>query len=127
MLYEERVAQFRWQIPEEFNFAWDVIDAYAEDRSRLAMIRSTDGGRTWSEAALQEPVLSRAHTRFRWTWTWDGSDAILQSRCTDETGYVQPARAALTAVRGVNSNYHNNAIQSWNVAADGAVTNGNAA
>jgi sulfane dehydrogenase subunit SoxC len=97
-------------------------------RGRITRVEiSADGGRTWSEAALQEPVLSRAHTRFRWKWTWDGDDAILQSRCTDETGYVQPPRAALTAVRGVNSNYHNNAIQSWKIAADGSVTNGNAA
>jgi sulfane dehydrogenase subunit SoxC len=47
------------------------------------------------------------------------------SRVTDDTGYVQPARADLTAVRGLNSNYHNNAIQWWNVGADGTVTNGN--
>jgi len=44
MLYEERVAQFRWQIPEEFNFAWDVVDAYAEDRSRLAMVWESEAG-----------------------------------------------------------------------------------
>ena len=44
MLYEERVSQFRWQIPEEFNFAWDVIDAYAEDRSRLALVWESETG-----------------------------------------------------------------------------------
>jgi acyl-coenzyme A synthetase/AMP-(fatty) acid ligase len=44
MLYEERVAQFRWQIPEEFNFAWDVIDAYAQDRSRLALVWENEAG-----------------------------------------------------------------------------------
>jgi sulfane dehydrogenase subunit SoxC len=87
---------------------------------------STDAGRTWQEAALQAPVLQRAHTRFRWSWSWNGADAVLQSRCTDETGYVQPSRLDLVAVRGVNSNYHNNAIQSWKVGTDGSVTNGNA-
>ena len=44
MLYEDRVATFRWQIPEEFNFAWDVIDAYAEDRSRLALVWENEAG-----------------------------------------------------------------------------------
>src|SRR5262245_6703746 len=44
MLYEDRVAQFRWQVPEEFNFAWDVIDAYAEDRGRLALVWENEAG-----------------------------------------------------------------------------------
>jgi len=87
---------------------------------------STDGGVTWNRATLQEPVLPRAHTRFTWSWRWDGRATMLASRAVDDTGYVQPARADLVAVRGLNSNYHNNAIQQWNVAADGAITNGNA-
>ena len=44
MLYEDRVAQFRWQVPDEFNFAWDVIDAYAEDRGRLALVWENEEG-----------------------------------------------------------------------------------
>jgi acetyl-CoA synthetase len=44
MLYEDRVAQFRWQVPDEFNFAWDVVDAYAEDRSRLALVWENEAG-----------------------------------------------------------------------------------
>src|SRR5207247_820500 len=32
---------------------------------------STDGGATWHDAALQEPVLARAHTRFDFSWHWD--------------------------------------------------------
>lgn len=84
---------------------------------------STDGGLTWTPAQLQEPVLSHCHTRFRFRWRWNGEEAILQSRCTDETGYVQPTRAALIAARGIHSAYHYNAIQSWKVAADGEVTN----
>jgi len=84
---------------------------------------STDGGRNWREAALQEPVLNRALTRFRLPWQWDGSPAILQSRALDESGYVQPTRAQLVAQRGLNSNYHYNAIQSWSVAANGEISN----
>jgi sulfane dehydrogenase subunit SoxC len=82
---------------------------------------STDSGRTWREAALQEPVLHRALTRFRLPWKWDGGAATLQSRAMDETGYVQPTRAQIVARRGYNSRYHYNAIQSWGVAANGEV------
>ena len=84
---------------------------------------STDGGTTWRDARLQEPVLPCAHTRFRLDWRWDGREAVLQARCTDETGYVQPTLAALVQVRGLNSIYFNNAIQSWQVAPDGRVHN----
>jgi sulfane dehydrogenase subunit SoxC len=84
---------------------------------------STDGGMTWRDARLQEPVLPLAHTRFRLDWRWDGREAVLQSRCTDATGYVQPTLAELVRVRGLNSDYFNNAIQSWKVAADGSVHN----
>lgn len=44
MTYEERIARFRWQIPEEFNFAWDIVDTYAEDRSRLALVWESESG-----------------------------------------------------------------------------------
>jgi sulfane dehydrogenase subunit SoxC len=84
---------------------------------------STDAGKTWRDASLQEPVLPFAHTRFRLDWRWQGSEAVLQSRCTDETGYVQPTLADLASVRGLNSKYFNNAIQSWKVASDGSVSN----
>jgi sulfane dehydrogenase subunit SoxC len=84
---------------------------------------SADGGRTWRVANLQAPVLPRAHTRFRLDWRWDGREAVLQSRCADETGYVQPTRVELARVRGLNSRFFNNAIQSWKVAADGSVHN----
>ncbi len=84
---------------------------------------SADGGKSWKPAQLQEPVLRFAHARFRFPWKWDGQEAILQSRCTDETGYVQPRLADLVKIRGVNSVYHLNAIQSWKVAVGGEVSN----
>jgi sulfane dehydrogenase subunit SoxC len=93
-------------------------------RGRITQVEvSTDGGQSWQQAELQDPILSKCHTRFRFPWRWNGEDVILQSRCVDETGYVQPGRAALVAVRGVNSVYHYNAIQSWKIAADGQVGN----
>src|SRR5262245_17789543 len=88
---------------------------------------TTDGGATWKRAELQAPVLARAHTRFRYLWTWNGGETPVASRCTDDTGYTQPAIAELVKVRGVNSNYHNNGIQAWKVASDGTITNGNSA
>jgi sulfane dehydrogenase subunit SoxC len=84
---------------------------------------SADAGGTWREAELQTPVLRFAHTRFRLPWRWDGREAILQSRCTDERGDVQPTHAELVKARGLNSVYHLNHIQSWKVASDGSVHN----
>ena len=74
-------------------------------------------------ASLQEPVLPKAHVRFRFPWHWDGTEAIIESRATDQTGYVQPTKAFLTATEGVGPTYHYNGIQSWKVAADGSVSN----
>ena len=93
-------------------------------RGRVRRVEvSTDGGRSWAEAQLQDPVLPLAHTRFRFDWVWDGSETTLASRCIDETGDVQPTRAALIAVRGTQSSYHNNAIQAWRIRPDGGVEN----
>ena len=100
---------------------------------------STDGGRTWKDAQLQEPVLPKAQTRFRLDWNWDGGETVLQSRCTDELGQIQPtlteyARTVLGPkarpyppgypgdVEGLS--YGNcNAIQPWKVMRDGSVHN----
>ena len=84
---------------------------------------SMDGGVNWVEAALQGPILSKCLTRFTLPWNWNGEQVILQSRATDETGYVQPSISELRAVRGTRSIYHNNAIQSWRVDQGGEVSN----
>jgi sulfane dehydrogenase subunit SoxC len=86
---------------------------------------SVDGGNNWAEATLQEPILTRALTRFRHPWRWNGKPTVLESRAVDETGYVQPTFAQLLAQRGDNSFYHNNAVQPWRVAQNGEVTNAN--
>ena len=91
-------------------------------RGRVVSVEvSTDGGQTWREAALQTPILPQCHTRFRLGWRWPGHETLILSRCTDETGYVQPTKDALVAVRGRHSTYHNNAIHSWKVKSDGQV------
>src|SRR5206468_6156531 len=61
---------------------------------------SADGGRSWAEAALQGPVMSKAFTRFRMPWRWSGAPVILQSRAWDDQGNFQPTRAAFVAERG---------------------------
>jgi sulfane dehydrogenase subunit SoxC len=84
---------------------------------------SADGGASWTEAALSESVLPKALTRFRLPWRWNGGSAVLMSRAIDETGAVQPTRAALIGERGVNYRYHYHAIQSWGVTGEGAISN----
>ena len=83
---------------------------------------SADGGRSWAEAALQEPVLPRCLTRFRAAWKWSGDPAVLKSRAIDEAGNVQPERTALVGQRGSNGYFHCNAIAAWGVDDDGSVT-----
>ena len=92
-------------------------------RGRITRVEiSVDGGRTWRDSALQEPRLDKAFTRFRLAWHWDRSETELQSRATDETGYVQPAREALIAARGLHSEYHYNGIKIWKLSPDGSVS-----
>ena len=99
---------------------------------RIAKVMvSADGGRSWAQAALQEPVLPKAFTRFRMVWRWDGGPATLQSRAWDEAGNSQPTRAEFVAQRGqlksvppivAFPNQHFNAITSWAVDTTGQVS-----
>jgi sulfane dehydrogenase subunit SoxC len=84
---------------------------------------SADGGASWADAALTPPVLSKALTRFRLPWRWNGQPATLLSRATDERGRAQPARAAWLAQYAPGQTYHFNAIVGWSVAANGEVRN----
>ncbi len=96
---------------------------------------STNAGQTWKDAELQGPVHSKAHTRFRLAWNWNGEECVLQSRCTDERGQVQPTLAQLGKIWGVGVEYFQsmspatadmgnfNAVQPWEITADGSVLN----
>jgi sulfane dehydrogenase subunit SoxC len=93
---------------------------------------SVDGGKTWKEARIDGAVHAKAHTRFNLDWAWDGQEAMLMSRTTDETGDVQPSLAELTQHWGMQladwkkpdrpRAIHMNAIQPWKVARDGSIT-----
>ncbi|TNF20063.1 MAG: sulfite dehydrogenase [Rhodobacteraceae bacterium] len=84
---------------------------------------SRDGGMTWETARLANEGENKALTRFYLDTTWAGEEMLLQSRAMDETGYVQPTKAQLREVRGENSIYHNNCIQTWHVKANGEAEN----
>ncbi len=92
-------------------------------RGKIAKVEvSADGGKSWAEAHLQDPVMSQCFTRFRSPWAWDGKAAILKSRATDETGYVQPERDVLVKERGREGYFHYNAIVCWAVDEEGAIS-----
>ena len=74
--------------------------AYSGNGRIAKVMVSADGGKSWAQAALQEPVNPKAFTRFRVPWRWDGGPAVLQSRAWDEAGNVQPTRAEIIARRG---------------------------
>jgi sulfane dehydrogenase subunit SoxC len=83
---------------------------------------STDGGATWAAASLQGEERPKSFVRFRLPWEWTGKSALLQSRASDEKGRVQPTRKDWSARYAPDMRYHNNAMASWAVAADGKVT-----
>ena len=84
---------------------------------------SVDGGKNWVPARLAAPGTDKALTRFYLDYNWDGSEMLLQARAKDSTGYVQPSKAQLRDVRGENSIYHNNCIQTWWIKENGEAEN----
>lgn len=84
---------------------------------------SLDGGRNWRTAKIDGPIYDKSCVRFYYEHAWNGEPLLLQSRAMDDTGYVQPSKDALRKIRGLNSIYHNNGIQTWAVKADGEVEN----
>ena len=82
-----------------------------------------DGGKNWYHARIDGPSFDKAVHRFYFDFEWDGNPLLIQSRAIDSTGYIQPTKDELRAVRGENSIYHNNGIQTWHVRAPGEVEN----
>ena len=114
--YPARLVKDRWT--QISGLAWT-------GRGRIVRVDvSTDGGRTWTEAELQEPVQAKALTRFSHLWRWDGKPTVMMSRAIDETGYVQPTYRQFAQGRGLGTDYHFNCIRSWAVRAGGEVVFG---
>ncbi len=104
--------------------------AYSGNGRVSRVMVSADAGKTWAQAAMQEPVLSKAFTRFRIPLRWDGGSAILQSRAWDDAGSVQPTRAQIIAERGEGKDVrpvtafvsqHYNGPTSWGIKSGGEV------
>jgi sulfane dehydrogenase subunit SoxC len=113
------------QMPLNHKSGFTVLSGLAwSGRGKIARVDvSLDGGRNWRTARLDGPVWEKALTRFYFEFDWDGRELLLQSRAMDETGYVQPTKTELRKVRGVNSIYHNNGIQTWHLHKNGEVEN----
>ena len=105
--------------------------AYSGNGRISKVMVSADGGKSWGQAALQEPVHAKAFTRFRVPWRWDGGPAILQSRAWDEAGNMQPTRDQIIAHRGETKtavstvtafpSQHYNGPTSWGIERNGEV------
>ncbi len=92
---------------------------------------STDGGGHWQKAIIHGPALPIAHTRFSMDWNWNGKEATIMSRCTDDKGQVQPTAAELAKSAGVTidqvltrdyqqpGQWH--VVFPWKIASDGSV------
>lgn len=110
--------------PLSIEKGWIEIRGLAwSGRGKIVTVEvSTDAGKTWYTARLQEPVLDKAHTAFRYLWQWNGENTEIMSRATDETGYTQPTMQQLIAARGSSmGGYHLNPVTAWVVRRDGSV------
>lgn len=109
--------------PAHVEKGWIEIRGLAwSGRGRITAVEvSTDNGKHWHQAKLQEPVLDKAHTYFRYLWHWAGDETVIMSRAIDETGYIQPFLKQLREVRGTAGGYHFNPVTGWNIRRDGEV------
>lgn len=110
--------------PAQLEKGWVEIRGLAwSGRGKIAGVEvSTDNGNTWNPARLQEPVLDKAHTVFRYLWRWNGDSTAIMSRAIDETGYVQPSLQTLINDRGTGTGgYHMNPITAWEIKQNGQV------
>jgi len=111
--------------PKTVEKGWIEIRGIAwSGRGKVARVEvSTDAGKSWQLATLQDPILDKAHTGFRYLWHWNGADTEIMSRVTDETGYIQPTFTQLIEARGSDGGYHFNPITAWQIKSDGRVLN----
>ena len=109
--------------PQKVEKGWIEIRGIAwSGRGKVVRVEvSTDAGKSWKPAELQDPVMDKAHTAFRYLWNWNGQSTEILSRTVDETGYIQPFLKDLLAARGGNMGYHYNPVTAWYIQNDGQV------
>lgn len=132
---KDRIRQFSFEMdarsiitypafPQQVEKGWIEIRGIAwSGWGRIVQVEiSTDAGRTWRPAKLQQPVLDKAHTGFRYLWQWNGETTEIMSRAVDETGYTQPTLQQLVNARGADmGGYHLNPVTAWVIQRDGKV------
>jgi sulfane dehydrogenase subunit SoxC len=83
---------------------------------------SFDGGKNYAEANLKGLVLPKSWTRWSYMHTYKkGEVLLLTSRAMDDAGYIQPTIDEEVSIMGVESVYHRNAVETWEVTATGKV------
>jgi sulfane dehydrogenase subunit SoxC len=83
---------------------------------------SFDGGNNYVEAKLKGLVLPKSWTRWSYMHTYKkGERLLLTSRAMDDAGYIQPTIDQEVSIMGVESVYHRNAVETWEVTATGEV------
>jgi sulfane dehydrogenase subunit SoxC len=83
---------------------------------------SFDGGRNYQSAKLKGLILPKSWTRWSFMHTYKkGEKLLLTSRAMDDAGYIQPTIDQETSVMGVESVYHRNAVETWEVTEEGKV------
>src|SRR5215467_2926409 len=91
---------------------------------------STDGGKKWNKAEFKNTPQRMAHVRFAYPWKWDGTEAVIMSRCIYEVGQRQALREEIAGWWKVpfERDYRvpglDNSIMPWKIARDGIVSNG---
>ncbi|GGD68895.1 sulfite dehydrogenase [Emticicia aquatilis] len=109
--------------PQQVEKGWIEIRGLAwSGRGKVVKVEvSTDAGKNWQIAQLNDPILDKAHVQFRHLWQWKGEETEILSRVTDETGYTQPTLKQLFEARGNDGGYHMNPITAWQIKKDGKV------
>lgn len=83
---------------------------------------SFDGGNNYVEAELKGLVLPKCWTRWSYIHKYKkGEKLLLTSRAMDDAGYIQPTIDQEVSVMGVESVYHRNAVETWEVTKTGEV------
>jgi sulfane dehydrogenase subunit SoxC len=83
---------------------------------------SFDGGKNYVEAKLKGLVLPKSWTRWSYIHKYKkGEVLLLSSRAMDDAGYIQPSIDEEVSIMGVESVYHRNAIETWEVTSTGKV------